>query len=71
MPEARISPKVIFIGRARAGMPHDSADRAGSEAYSLGLGRPCALAWISTARNPPNACFVRSPSLSWDLNEIC
>jgi hypothetical protein len=29
------------------------------------------LAWISTARNPPNACFVPSPSLSWDLNEIC
>jgi hypothetical protein len=40
-PEERISPKVIFCGRA--GMPHDSADRAGSEAYSLGLGRPCAL----------------------------
>ena len=29
------------------------------------------LAWISTARNPPNACFVPSPSSSWDLNEIC
>jgi hypothetical protein len=41
MPEARISPKVIFIGRARAGMPHDSADRASWEA---------ATAWAVAAR---------------------
>jgi hypothetical protein len=31
MPEARISPEVIFIGRARAGMPYDSHDRASGE----------------------------------------
>ena len=39
MPEARISPKVIFIGRMKAGIPHDSADRASREAARMGLGR--------------------------------
>jgi hypothetical protein len=29
---ARISPKVIFCGRVTAGMAHDRAERAGSEA---------------------------------------
>ena len=32
MPEARISPKVIFIGRMKAAYPHDFADRASREA---------------------------------------
>jgi hypothetical protein len=32
MPEPRISPKVIFMGRVRAGMPYDSTDHASSEA---------------------------------------
>jgi hypothetical protein len=31
-PDSRISAKVIFFWRATSGMPHDSADRAGSEA---------------------------------------
>ena len=42
---------------------------AGGELWSKSF--VSGLAWISTARNPPNACFVPSPSLSWDLNEIC
>jgi hypothetical protein len=32
MPDARISPKVIFIWRVVAGISHDSADRASGEA---------------------------------------
>jgi hypothetical protein len=32
MPEARISPKVIFIGSVRAGKPYDSTNHASSEA---------------------------------------
>jgi hypothetical protein len=37
MPEARISPKVIFIGRVRAGMAHDSANRVSREAARFGV----------------------------------
>jgi hypothetical protein len=41
MPEARISPKVIFIGRVRAVIPHNSPDRALREA---------ATAWACSQR---------------------
>jgi molybdopterin synthase catalytic subunit len=46
MPEARISPKVIFIGCVRAVIPHESTDHASREAA-----RDWALsAWAHKAR---------------------
>ena len=53
---ARISPKVIFVCRVRAGMPHDCADRASSKAATAWAGS----AWTHKARRGHGCVFTRA-----------
>jgi hypothetical protein len=62
MPDARISPKVIFIGRVVAGIGYDSADRASREArYGLGTS-PRGHLSIETSRLFVCPCAIRHGS---------